>query len=184
MKYERTSRLTSPEPTGYKKILQDEWDEKREEQCRSVMTTYNTINSIRNWWCAILEGVVRMDKEIELAKAEGKEYIRVLVMGSYIRTDKYDGEDCSDKNENILHRYITRTGKLEDQALKINKILKEKNIIALTRGIRETGSIWYKDGTFDVVSPTKGIQINAEKAEQIDKMETIETYYIVLLKQV
>lgn len=171
--FERTTRLTSPEPEGFDKLLQDTWDEKRETQVKTAMK-YDAETSFKNFCGALKQG-------IDAVSANPVEGGLMFVYGSYDRTDYY--KKNGDKNtatERELGDYMRRLA--VDKMLMINRYLKSKNVIIVKHGIRETGTLRFTDGTMGVIDPTKGFQLGGDGDDrQLETIKPVETCYAVLM---
>ena len=160
----KTTRHTSPEPTGIEKVFQDAWDSKRDEQVRTFMVL-PTDAALRNFTAAVLRG-------IETAKATPKkkdEPMLLFVYGSYDRTDQT--ATSSSKVETFLRR-LASTNKCP-----LTKILTKAKVVAIKKGLRQTGVLLYEDGTMDVCDPTKATVLAGKAVKAIKQ---IDTFYVVL----
>jgi len=160
--FQTTTRLTSPEPTGAEKWLQDQWDSRREAQVRGHLSL-PTDTAIRNF-------LHHLKIAIDRAAADPKEVITLY--GSYDRTDKYkkNGDEDTGLTEE-METTLRRLG--NDPAFLLSRYAKKKNVKIISRGVRTTSILKYADGTFDVMDPTKGIMVGDKELTDIKQIETL-----------
>jgi len=173
---QHTTRMTSPEPTGWEKTFQDHWDEKRDTQVRTFMT-YNTETAFANFCAAVKRGV---DESIPLPKSSKDGITLTTIYGSYDRTDRLKSNgDENTGNTKWLEHQMTRLS--HDPKMLLHRYIKQHGLEIVKTGIRITGTIHYTDGSFDVIDPTKGVVVD-ENSKTIKTIKPIETFYAVLLK--
>jgi hypothetical protein len=170
----KTTRLTSPEPTGAAKWLQDMWDEARNTQVKTYMEN-NTKSAVLSFASAIRRAV---DK-IAAIPQDGKPIV-CECYGSYDRTDRWeeDGETENKEAEAFLQKFITRLGD-EDSDCGITKYANSKGVGIAARGRRETGCVVFEDGRREPIDPRTGFAINGG----VKAIKCIETYYAILTRK-
>jgi len=168
---ERTTRLTSPEPTGFKKILQDEWDRIRDTQVRTKIAL-TTDNALKNQIECCMRTIDR------LAEGGSSEEL-VGVYGSYDLTDAYKPNgDENTQARKYLEETMARIR--DDPSMILSRYAKKKRVHIVSKGIRTTGTIRFTDGSMEVCDPVKGIQIDGSKT--IESIKPVETLYVVFQK--
>jgi hypothetical protein len=165
--YTRTTRLTSPEPTGVKKLLQDMWDAQREEQVKTFMT-YDTQMCMANYTLTLRRAIDRAVEEGKKPNPERKP-IFVLVCGSYERTDK------STANDKRAGAFMRRLG--YDETCLLTQYAKRNDVEMAATGIRTTGCLIFADGRRQPVGHG-GFQLTGEAPDDI---KMIETFYCMLV---
>ena len=174
--YTTTTRLTrTDQPTGFEKVAQDNWDKIREKQVRGYED--RTGASAFRSFCA----VVQRGAEMLLAKpAAGLDALAdtntmVCALGSYNILDGGKGKviDTFQDNVSKLHHRKFPSA--------VNDFLVKHNIFVAYGGIRTTGTVHYCDGTFDVVDPTKGVQLEGD-VRKFKYIKMIHTPYFYLTK--
>jgi hypothetical protein len=176
LKMNRTTRLTSPEPTGAGKWLQDMWDNARNKQVKTYMefdTKMSVLNFARALRLAIdkLNSIPHTDKPVILE-----------CYGSYDLTDKYlaDGETENPEAQAFQMNFIRRLGNV-DAGCFLTNYAKSKNIDIAARGVRETGCMVFGDRR-EPIDPTKGFSLNMGADGIPTAIKNIETYYVILTR--
>lgn len=164
-----TTRLTSPEPTGFAKTAQDNWDKIREKQVRGYED--RTGASAFRSFCA----VVQRGAEMLLSKPADDKMTMCCALGSYNILDGGKGKviDTFQDNVSKLHHRKFPSA--------VNDFLVKNNIFVAYGGIRTTGTVHYCDGTFDVVDPTKGVHLDGD-VRKFKYIKMIHTPYFYLTK--
>jgi len=171
----RTTRMTSPAPTGAALWLQNMWDKARNKQVKTYME-YDTKMSVLNFASTLrraidtLHAIPHDDKPVVLE-----------CYGSYDRTDKYlaDGETDNKEAETFQENFIRRLGD-ETSTCALTKYAKSKNIDIAARGVRETGCMVFGDRR-EPIDPTKGFQLDLSSGIPT-AIKNIETYYVILTR--
>lgn len=170
----RTTRMTSPKPTGAALWLQDMWDKARNKQVKTYMeydTKMSAINFAMTLRRAIdtLHAVPHDDKPVVLE-----------CYGSYDRTDRLmpDGETENKEADAFQEKFIRNLGNEEESA--ITKYAKEHNIDIAARGVRETGCMVFGERR-EPIDPTKGFQLDLSSGVPT-AIKMIETYYVILTR--
>jgi len=164
-----TSRLTSPEPTGFAKTAQDNWDKIREKQVRGFED--RTAASAFRSFCA----VVQRGAEMLLTKPADDKMTMCCALGSYNILDGGKGK--------VIDKFQDDFIKLQHRKFPcaVNDFLVKNNIFIAHAGIRTTGTVHYCDGTFDVVDPTKGVVLDGD-VRKFKCIKMIHTPYYYLTK--
>lgn len=166
--FTHTTRLTSPEPTGFEKVLQDVWDSKRDEQVRTYMTL-DTNKAFQNFCYAVMRGA----DECEKGKTK-------IVYGSYDRTDRCNADgEINKATKRDWEESLELLG--SNSTTLCNRLLNRKKAKVIKRGYRTTGVLLFTDGTMEVVDPTKGFRYGVD-GRVIKEIKLIETAYVVLAK--
>jgi len=173
MKMNKTTRLTSPEPTGAEKWLQDMWDKARNTQVK----TYEENNTKM----IVIKFASAMRRAIDTVAAipqNGKPVV-CECYGSYDRTDKWeaDGETENKEAEAFITKFIDRLGDVDGDCL-ITKYAKSKGVVIAARGSRETGCVVFEDGRREPIDPTTGFRLDGD----VKAIKCIETYYAILTR--
>lgn len=170
----RTTRMTSPKPTGAALWLQDMWDKARNKQVKTYMeydTKMSAINFAMTLRRAIdtLHAVPHDDKPVVLE-----------CYGSYDRTDRLmpDGETENKEADAFQEKFILNLGNEEESA--ITKYAKDYNINIAARGVRETGCMVFGERR-EPIDPTKGFQLDLSSGVPT-AIKMIETYYVILTR--
>ena len=164
-----TTRLTSPEPTGFEKTAQDNWDIIREKQVRSYEDRKGA-SAFRSFCEAVQRGA-----EMLINKTADDKMTMCCALGSY---NILDGNKPS-----VIDKFQDNITKLHHRKLPcaVNDFLVKNNIFVAYGGIRTTGTVHYRDGTFDVVDPTKGVIVDVRVCE-FKCIKLIHTPYFYLTK--
>lgn len=169
-----TTRLTSPEPTGFAKTAQDDWDKLREKQVRGYED--RTGASAFRHFCAVVQrgAEVLLTKPADLDPADNKLTI-CCALGSYNILDGSKGK--------VIDKFQDDFIKLQHRKFPsaVNDFLVKHNIFVVHGGIRTTGTVHYADGTFDVVDPTKGVALDGD-VRKFSSIKMIQTPYLYLAK--
>ena len=167
--YSTTTRLTSPEPTGFAKTAQDHWDNHRETQVRTYER--RKCDDAFNGFCVgVRKGA---DKLMESPVSGSSNSTMTCVMGSYDIIDEKNMEKFVKKMEKLQKR---------DKSFTTTPYLKERNIVIGAGGIRTTGTVHFTDGSFEVVDPTKGIQLGGSDGRTLKTIKKIYTPYVYLIR--
>jgi hypothetical protein len=169
----RTTRLTSPEPTGAAKWLQDMWDKARNAQVKTYME-YDTKMAVLNFSATL-------KRAIDVLHASPSDKACVMeCYGSYDRTDRFmeDGETDNAEAEKFIAGFIKRLA--NDETLLLNKYASDRNIVLAAQGRRDTGCIVFTDGRREPIDPTTGFRIDGDGVKSIKMIETI---YVILVRQ-
>jgi hypothetical protein len=174
MKMTSTTRLTSPEPTGAEKWIQDMWDEARNTQVKTYVETCET-SAVLSFATAIRRAV---DK-IAAIPQDGKPIV-CECYGSYDRTDRLeaDGETEKKDADAFLMKFLHRLGD-EDSDCVLTKYANSKGVGIAARGRRETGCVVFEDGRREPIDPRTGFRINGG----VKAVKMIETYYAILTRK-
>ena len=162
--FSKTTRWTSPEPTGFEKKCQDIWDEKRDTQVKTFMR-YDNKKACLNFAMTLK----RAADDYMARVASGQAPDIITVYGSYKIMDAEDK-----KAEAFKDGFLRRLG--VDDSDYITKYLDERNIAILRRGHYSTGCMEFTDGSLGVISPTTGFQAN----KPLKDIHSIETFYCYL----
>jgi len=155
----KTTRLTSDEPVGFDKLLQDEWDKRRIPQVSgAVKCPFNEA-------VAIFTKCVRDTAEKMSASGDTQP---AVIYGSF---------DLTEKNYDALTSKFLKN--LKDGNM-LTQFIESKGLTMLKFGCRSTGTLRYADGSMDVCDPTKGVLFDGSK--QLTGMKSVETLYICLIK--
>lgn len=168
--YTTTTRLTrTDQPTGFEKTAQDNWDKIREKQVRGFED--RTGASALRSFCA----VVQRGAEMLLNQPADGKMTMCCALGSYNILDGSKGA--------VIDKFQDSVGKLHHRKLPcaVNDFLTKNNIFVAYGGIRTTGTVHYCDGTFDVVDPTKGVQLEGD-VRKFKCIKLIHTPYFYLTK--
>lgn len=158
-----TTRWTSPEPTGFDKMFQDVWDERRDTQVKTFMR-YKTQLACLNFATTLKRAA---DTIVAMSEADREKKI-ISVFGSYLLLDS--------KNKKAAAYSDVFMNRLEDDESDfVTKYLHERRIVIVKRGRYTTGCLEFEDGSLGVVSPTTGFKTSADKA--LKDFHSIDTFY-------
>ena len=170
-----TTRLTSPEPTGFEKIAQDNWDKIREKQVRGFEDRTGA-SAFRSFCEAVQRGANILVNEVAPVGPDHKSNnTMVCALGSY---NILDGNKPA-----VIDKFQDNVSKLHHRKFPsaLNDFLVKHHIFITLGGIRTTGTVHYCDGTFDVVDPTKGVHLDGD-VRKFKYIKMIHTPYFYLTK--
>jgi len=156
-----TRHTHTPEEGSFEMMLQDDWDKRRDEQVRTCIRC-DTATAIRQYVGSFNDKLALFDKTKMTS-----------YYGSYDLTDretKFSERDMDDFISRIHY----------DDKLVFNKLLKRAGWSVVWKGVRETGTIHFTDGTIEVIDPTKGFTMMDETRKLAD-IRPIYTIYCVLV---
>jgi len=171
--------MYDPKPTGLDGKFQDEWNKIREKQVKSRIEGTSR-ESIVNYMLTLKKAID--DVGATPLNKPNKSVEFTIVYGSYDRTDK--GDDEKSEADEWFGTQVRRIGGNGDPRLLVNKHAYNENVIMVRHGWRETGVIKFEDGSMEVIDPSKGFAYNADTMGAIKSIQTIDTIYCVLMRNV